>query len=157
MATNININQFAQGPVRGLQDQQISHSGVIQGQVSANNTTTTIGPGDCVDLDSAITVAGLPQFITAAYTDVSFGYMIFDPKSSATLQPGIIQVAMRWVGPTIWLTAAGTITPGSLVEQAASGGDVVTYGTSSSKVRGVALDYATVGVLLRVVLAGAPY
>lgn len=157
MATNININQFAQTAVRGQADQQIARSGIVQGQVSAANTTTPITPGDAVDLDPAVTIVGAPQFITALATDTSFGYMIFDPKSSSVLTPGFIQVAMRWVGPTIWLTAAGTIAPGALVEQALSGGDVVTFGTSTSKVRGVALDPGTTGQLLRVVLAGAPY
>lgn len=157
MATTININQFSQTPVRGQLDQQISRSGVVQGMVSAANTVTPIAAGDCVDLDPAVTTVGAPQFITALNTDVSFGYMIFDPKSSDVLTPGFIQVAMRWVGPTIWLTAAGTIAAGALVEQAAAGGDVVTFGTSTSKVRGLALDPGTVGNLLRVVLVGAPY
>ena len=155
--STLNINQFAQVAVRGQLDQQIARSGVIQGQVSAANTTTPTKPGDAVDLDPAVTIVGAPQFTTALYTDVSFGYAVYDVKSSSVLTPGVIQVAMRWVGPTIWLVAAGTIAPGALVEQAASGGDVVTFGTSSSKVRGVALDPGTVGQLLRVVLAGAPY
>lgn len=156
--STLNINQFAQVPVRGQLDQQIARSGVVQGMVSAANTTTPIEPGDAVDLDPAITVVGAPQFITALYTDVSFGYMIYDPKSSSVLTPGVIQVAMRWVGPTIWLIAGGTIQPGALVEQANSSTyDVVTFGTSSSKVRGVALDPGSIGQLMRVVLAGAPY
>jgi len=156
--SNLNINQFAQVAVRGQIDQQISRSGIIQGIVSAANTTTPIKPGDAVDLDPAVTAVGSPQFITALYTDVSFGYMIFDPKSSSVLTPGVIQVAMRHVGPVMWLVAGGTIVPGALVEQANSGTyDVVTFGTSSSKVRGVALDFGSVGQLMRVVLAGAPY
>lgn len=155
--STLNINQFAQVAVRGQTDQQISRSGIIQGMVSAANTTTPIAAGDCVDLDPAVTVVGAPQFITALNTDTSFGYMIFDPKSSDVFTPGVIQVAMRWVGPTIWLVAAGTIAAGALVEQAASGGDVVTFGTSTSKVRGLALDPGTTGQLLRVVLVGAPY
>ena len=93
--STININQFSQVAIRGELDQQISHSGVIQGLVSAANTTTAITPGDAVDLDSAVTVAGTPQFITAVNTDSNFGYMIFDPKSSSVLTPGVIQVALN--------------------------------------------------------------
>lgn len=156
MGTQININQFAQGTVRGDLDQQIARSGVIQGLVSSANTTTAINAGDAVDLDSANTAVGAPQFITALYTDSSFGYMIFDPKSSSVLTPGVIQVACNYTGPIIWLIAGGTIAAGAFVEQANSGTyDVVTYGTSSSKVRGIALDPGTIGNLMRVILLGA--
>lgn len=153
--STLNINQFAQVAVRGQTDQQIARSGILQGMVSAANTTTPIQPGDAVDLDPAVTVVGQPQFITALSTDSSFGYMIFDPKSSSVLTPGTIQVAMNYVGPVLWLVAAGTIAPGAFVEQAASGGDVLTFGTSTSKVRGIALDPGSVGQLMRVILVGA--
>lgn len=153
--STLNINQFAQVAVRGQQDLSISRSGVISGMVSAANTTTPIDAGDAVLLDSAITVVGQPQFVTAAYTDVAFGYMIFDPKSSAVLTPGQIQVACRFFGPVIWLVAGGTIAPGTFLEQANSSTvDVVAYGTSSSKLRGIALDPGTSGNLMRVILVG---
>lgn len=152
--SNININLFSQTAVRGELDQQISASGVIQGFVSAANTTTPIDAGDAVDLDPAVTVAGAPQFITALDTDSSFGYAAFDVKSASVLTPGVIQVAINFRGPCMYLVAAGTITPGLFVEQAASGGDVVAYGTTTSKLRGVALDYATVGNLTRIILVG---
>lgn len=152
--STLNINSFGQVAVRGQLDQQISRSGVVQGMVSAANTTTPIDAGDAVDLDPAVTVVGAPQFITALNSDSSFGYMIFDPKSAGVLTPGFIQVAMNFVGPVMWLVAAGTINPGAAVEQAASGGDVVAYGTSTSKLRGWALDPGSVGQLMRVILAG---
>lgn len=154
--STLNINQFAQVAVRGQLDQQIARSGVVQGQVSAAQVTPLL-PGDAVNLDPAVTVVGAPQFTKALLTDVSFGYMVYDVKSSSVGAPGVIQVAMRIVGPTIWLVAAGTIAPGALVEQAAAGGDVLTFGTSSSKVRGVALDPGSVGQLMRVILANAPF
>jgi hypothetical protein len=153
--STLNINQFAQVAVRGQADQQIARSGILQGLVSAANTTTPISPGDAVDLDPAITVVGAPQFITALDSDSSFGYMVFDPKSSSVLTPGVIQVAMNYTGPVLWLTAAGTIAPGAFVEQAAAGGDVVLFGTATSKVRGIALDPGSAGQLMRVILVGA--
>lgn len=152
--STLNINQFAQVAVRGQLDQQIARSGVIQGQVSAANTTTPIKPGDAVSLDPAVTVVGAPQFVTAASTDSSFGYMAYDVKSSSVLTPGVIQVACNFTGPVMWLVAAGTIAAGAFVEQAAAGGDVLTYGTSTSKLRGVALDPGSVGQLMRVILVG---
>lgn len=155
MGSNLNINQFAQVAVRGQQDLSISRSGILSGMVSAANTTTPINAGDAVDLDPAVTVVGQPQFITALYTDVAFGYMIIDPKGASILTPGQIQVACRFTGPAIWLIAGGTIAPGTFVEQANSSTvDVVAYGTSSSKLRGIALDPGSVGNLMRVILVG---
>lgn len=156
MSTTININSFMQTAVRGQLDQQIAASGVLQGQVAPSNTTTPLLPGDAVDLDSTQTVVGAPQFVKALYTDSAFGYMAFDVKSSSVLTPGFIQVATGYRGPVIWLTAGGTIAPGAFVEQANSGTyDVVAYGTSSSKIRGVALDPGSLGNLMRVILLQA--
>lgn len=152
--STLNINQFAQVAVLGQLDQQISRSGVIQGMVSAANTTTPIDAGDAVDLDSANTTVGAPQFVTALNSDSSFGYMIYDVKSSNVLTPGFIQVACNFTGPVMWLIAGGTIAAGAFVEQTAAAGTVATYGTSTSKLRGVALDPGTTGALLRVILVG---
>ena len=159
MATNINVNQFNQGAIRGQLDEQISHSGVIQGYVSANNGATAINAGDAVYLDPAITVAGTPQFLTSTYNGVAAGYAVYDVRQASTTAPsssssGVIQVALFYTGPVLYLIAAATITPGLFLEQASAGGDVVAYGTSSSLLRGWALDYATVGNLTRVVMLG---
>lgn len=148
--STLNINQFGQVAIRGQQDLGIASSGILSGMVSAANTTTPIAAGDAVKLDPAVTVVGQPQFVSAASTDVAFGYMIYDPKSASVLTPGQIQVAMRVRGPVLWLVAAGTIAPGALVEQATSSGDVQTL--ASGHLRGIALDPGTVGNLLRVVL-----
>ena len=153
--STLNINSFGQVAVRGQQDLSIARSGILSGMVSAANTTTAINAGDAVDLDSAVTVVGQPQFVTALYTDVAFGYMILDPKGAAILTPGQIQVACRFTGPVLWLVAGGTINPGTFVEQANSASvDVVAYGTSSSKLRGIALDPGTINNLMRVILVG---
>lgn len=154
MGSTLNINQFAQTAVLGQLDQQIARSGVIQGMVSAANTTTPIVAGDAVDLDPAVTVVGAPQFITALNTDSAFGYMAYDVKADSVLTPGFIQVASFYNGPVMWLLAGGTIAPGAFVEQSTAG-TVVTFGTSTSKVRGIALDPGATGALLRVILLGA--
>lgn len=154
--STLNINQFAQATVRGALDEQIAASGVLQGMISAANTTTPIKAGDAVDLDPANTVVGAPQFITALYTDSAFGYCAYDVRQSTELTPAFIQVATGYRGPVMWLVAGGTIAPGAFVEQANSGlYDVVTYGTSSSKIRGVALDPGALGFLMRVILLQA--
>ncbi len=152
--SQLNINQFAQVPVRGQLDLQIARQGVIQGAVSANQGTP-LNSGDFVDLDPAQTAIGQPQFISALYTDVNFGNMIFDPKAAEVSTPNSVQVAARQIGPVIWLVAGGTINPGQFVEQANSSTyDVVVYGTASSKLRGQALDPGSVGNLMRVILVG---
>jgi hypothetical protein len=156
MGSPLNINQFAQTAIRGQLDQQIAKTGVIQGQVSATNGATAINAGDAVDLDSTVTVVGAPQFITALTSDSCFGYSAYDVKADAVLTPLFIQVAAFYTGPVMWLIAGGTINPGQFVEQSTvAGSDVVVYGTSTNKVRGVALDPGTTGNLMRVILAGA--
>lgn len=149
--STLNINQFAQVAVRGQQDLKIALSGVISGVVSANQVTPLVA-GDAVMLDNTITIAGTPQFVAAAASDVAHGYMIFDPKASTVSAPNAIQVALRFDGPVVWLTAAATVRPGFFVEQAASGGDVQEI--AAGKLRGLALDFGTVGQLIRVILVG---
>jgi hypothetical protein len=155
--SNLNINQFAQVAVRGQQDLSIARSGVISGMVSAANGATPVDAGDFVDLDPANAIVGQPSFISAAATDVNFGNMVLDVKTASALTPNTIQVAARFHGPVVWLIAAGTIAPGALVEQSTvpANGDVVTFGTSTSKLRGVALDPGSLGNLMRVILVPA--
>lgn len=150
--STLNINQFAQVAVRGQQDLKIALSGVISGIVSANQATP-LTAGDAVMLDNTITIAGTPQFVAAGVGDVAHGYMIFDPKSSTVATPNAIQVALRFWGPVIWLVAAATVRPGFFVEQAAASGDVIEL--ASGKLRGLALDFGTVGNLIRVILIQA--
>lgn len=151
--SNLNINQFAQVAVRGQLDLKISLSGIITGIISANQATA-LAAGDAVVLDSAITVAGTPQFKAAGNADVADGYMIFDPKSSSVSSPNAIQVALRFQGPVMWLLAAATVRPGYFVEQATGGGYDVQE-LAAGKLRGLALDYGTVGQLIRVILVPA--
>lgn len=149
--STINVNQFAQVPVRGETDLQIAKSGIITGIISPNQATP-LKAGDAVMLDPAITAPGTPAFIGAGVGDVALGYMILDPKAGTASAPESIQVALRLSGPVIWLVANGTIPPGSLVEQAPAN-DVQVL--AAGKLRGLALDYAVAGQLLRVILAPA--
>lgn len=150
--STININQFAQVPVRGELDLQIAKSGIFSGIVSANSAA--IVAGDDVILDEAITVAGTLQFRLALYTEVAMGFAILDPRAATVATPGAIQVASRLTGPVMWLIAGATIAPGALVEQVNSASyDVQTL--AAGKLRGMALDYATIGQLTRVLLAQA--
>ncbi len=157
--STININQFNQVAVLGQLDLGISASGIIEGIVSSNNGATAINAGDAVKLDSAVTVVGAPQFLTAVDTDATnaqsvIGYSVYQVKDSAVLTPDVIQVALMYRGPVIWLLAGGTINPGQAVEQTAVAGTVNVYGTTTSKLRGIALDPGVTGQLLRVIVVG---
>jgi hypothetical protein len=157
--STLNIAAFNQVAVLGQLDLGISNSGIIEGQVSANNGATAINAGDAVKLDSAVTVVGAPQFLTALYSDGEaqgvIGYSVYQVKDSAVSTPDYIQVALFYRGPVMWLLAGATIAPGTAVEEsAAAAGTVLAYGTSSSKLRGYALDYGATGQLMRVILAG---
>lgn len=151
--STLNINQFAQVPVRGQQDLKIALSGVLSGLVSPNQATP-LTAGDAVKLDAAVLLAGTPQFVAAGNSDVADGYMIFDPKASTVATPNAMQVAMRFPGPVIWLLAAATVHMGAFVEQATGGGYDVQE-LAAGKLRGLALDFGTVGQLIRVILVPA--
>lgn len=148
--STLNINQFEQLPVRGQQDLKIALSGVLSGIVSAAQATP-LTAGDPVKLDSTVTMKGVPQFLFAGNSDVAHGYMILDPKAATVPTPNAMQVAMRFDGPVIWLLAAATVRPGFFVEQATGGGYDVQE-LAAGKLRGLALDYGTVGQLIRVSL-----
>lgn len=151
MSQTLSINQFAQVAVRGQLDLQLAKKGVLSGLISANETDP-VTAGDAVVIDGTITTPGVPQFVLAAVGDVAHGYMIQDPQKSSQEAPAAIQVAMRFSGPIMWLTAAATVRPGYFVEQAAANGDVQEI--ASGKLRGLSLDYGTVGQLVRVILIG---
>ncbi len=57
---------------------------------------------------------------------------------------------MSLFGPVMWLTAAGSIACGALVESDSTGAFVQTK--SANALRGIALDPATDGQLLRVLI-----
>lgn len=143
---NLNINQFSQVPVRGQTDLQISKSGVISAQISANQATA-LNPGDWVKLDSANT-SPVPQLVASAVGDTGLGCLIYDVKRSSFSAGDYVEVAGLF-GTVIWLVAGGTIAPGAAVED--NGSDqVVTKSANAQK--GIALDPGTTGNLLRVML-----
>lgn len=147
---NINPNQFAQVPVRGQLDLQISKSGVIQGVVSASQASA-MKAGDAVKLDTTSGV--VPSFLAAGTTDVAIGNIVFDEKKAAPIAGDAIQVALD-SGPAVvmWCAAGATIVAGASVEDAT----VATMQTlASGKMRGVALDPGTSGSLFRVIIRNA--
>jgi hypothetical protein len=148
MSNNLNINQQQQTPVEGDLDLQIQRSQTITGVLSANQVTALVA-GSSVKFDSAITVGGIPQFVAAAVGDVAVGYIKRTVQAASFNTGDKVEVVGNF-GPVMWLTAHGTILPGATVEDYSTAGQVQTK--SAQKARGLALDYATDGQLIRIMI-----
>ncbi len=146
--STININQFAQTPVQGDPDLQIASSFTITGILSANQASA-LNAGTPVKLDSAITSGQLPQFVAAAQGDRAFGFIKRTVKQSVFATGDKVEV-MSLFGPVMWLTASGSIACGALLESDSTGAFVETK--SSGALRGIAIDPAADGQLLRVLI-----
>lgn len=150
---NLNINQFQQVPIRGQLDLQILRSGVIQGQISANQATG-LKAGDFLKLDSAITTGQFPQFIAAANSDSSQFALAFDIRK-ATFVAGDIADITFFGGPVMYVVGTGVINMGGAVESVGGSGTNV-QAIASNKQRGIALDPCpSTGTLFRIILTNA--
>lgn len=142
---SININQFGQATVQGALDLNITKSGIFQGQVSANQASA-LSPGQAVKFDTSSGV--IPQVVSAAIGDIAIGFLVFDTQKAAPVAGDRVQIAY-FGGPCMWMTAGGTIAAGAAVENKSDG----TVQTKSAQAtRGYALDPATSGNLLRVLI-----
>jgi hypothetical protein len=144
---DLNLNQFAQVPILGQLDLQISKSGVISGTVDASQATALVA-GQPVKLYGSNT-SSAPTFVAAGDTDVAIGHVVFDKKKASPEAGDVISVAGNF-GPVMFLEAGETITPGVRVQNQDTDNTVMLV--TDGKVRGIALDYGTVGTLIRVIL-----
>ena len=144
--SNININQFAQTPVRGQLDLQIAKSGVLSGEISVNEAGS-IEAGDPVKLDPAATGA-VPQFLAAGPTDDAIGYLVYDVKRTTLVARDAAQVSY-FGGPVMFMEAETALNPGVQVEQNANGKVQV---LNTGKLRGLTLDPVAIGGLFRVII-----
>lgn len=142
----ININEFQQTPVRGQLDLQIAKSGVLSGQISANEAGSPKA-GDFVKLDPAATGA-TPQFLLAAQADLAIGVITHDVKKDSPVVGDVVNVG-GLLGPVIWAVANETITPQEQLQSNANGN---MEALAAGKFRGIALDPATVGQLFRMMV-----
>lgn len=148
MVNTLNINQQQQTPIEGDLDLQIAESQTITGILSTNQGSS-LAAGAAVKFDTAITAGSVPQFIAAADTDVAFGYIKRTVQASTFAAGDKIEVVGAY-GPCMWLTANGTIAMGAAVEDTSTPGTVQTK--ASNKQRGIAIQPATNGQLLRVMI-----
>ena len=144
----ININQFKQTPVRGQLDEQISRSGVLSAQISANQATD-MQAGDSVKLDPAGTV-NVPQLLKAGPTDLAIGRLAFDVKK-ATFQAGDMCGVAGLIGPVMFLTGGATLAPGVAFQDDSSTPEKE-VAVTSGKARGLVLDPASNGELSRFII-----
>lgn len=147
-----NINQFQQAPVIGQVDLQITRSGVITGMLSANQSGSVVA-GQAVKLDPAITEGFNPQFLSVADNADCIGIILRTVKAASFSALDEVEVAY-FGGPVIWECAGATLTPGAQVEFATSGGVPFAQPLASGKIRGVALDPATINQLFRMIQLG---
>jgi Uncharacterized conserved protein (DUF2190) len=153
MGTQLFTNQFGQSVVVGNLDLDIMRTGRIAGILSPNQGSAVVaGSPAKIDTTIAYTPGSVINFLQAAENDLAFGF--FTPTvQNFTFASGVptpVQVAGMY-GPVMWMLANATITPGATV-YSDSTGTFVTVTASSSKARGIALDYAVNGQALRVMI-----
>ena len=144
--TELNLNQREQVPVAGQLDLQISRSGIISGVIDASQSTDVVA-GQSAKLYASNTGAEV-KFVAAAAGDVALGLFVRDIKKSTMAAGDAVQVAGNF-GPVMWMEAAETVTPGERVEVSVGG---TVQAASGGKCRGIVIDYATVGLLTRVMI-----
>jgi hypothetical protein len=152
MGVTLYTNQFNQQVAVGDIDLGIMQTGALAGVLSANQSSpaVTVLAGAPAKIDTTITSGYIVNFLQAAQTDLAIGFF------KRTLMEGTfsigdqVEVAL-FGGPVMWLLANGTITPGATVYNDTTGA-FVNVTASSNKARGIALDYALTGQVLRVLI-----
>lgn len=151
MGTTLYTNQFGQQVAAGDLDLNIQQSGALAGILSPNQSSpaVTVKAGAPAKIDTTITSGYVVNFLQAAITDVAIGNFKRTSMEGTFGLLDVVEVAL-FGGPVMWLVAGATITPGLTVYQDTNGLVVGTGG--GAKARGIALDYATSGNVLRVMI-----
>lgn len=152
MGISLFTNQFGQQVAVGDIDLGIMQAGSLAGILSPNQSSpgVTVAAGAPAKIDTAITTGYVVNFLQAGVNDLAIGFF---KRVAAEATFGLldqVEVAL-FGGPVMWLLANATITPGATVYNDSTGAFVnVTSG--GAKARGIALDYATTGNVLRVLI-----
>jgi hypothetical protein len=152
----LNLNQFTQAPVVGMEALGIgSANNVIQAVVSANQATT-LSPGQAIKFDTATLQAGSPAIVSCAPNAYADGYVLYDVKNGGLVLTAGVECQILLSG-FIWMYVDGTtIDQGLTVEDTSNVGGVEPLGTSGGSLRrGTAIDYGVSGSLIRVNLLPA--
>lgn len=154
MGVTLYTNQFSQQVAVGDADLSIAQNGGLAGILSPNQSSpgVTVVAGAPAKFDTTITSGYVPNFLQAGITDVAIGIFQRTTMEGTFGLLDQVKVAL-FGGPIVWLLANATITPGATVYQDANNLVVLTGGGAKS--RGIALDYAVAGQVLRVLLVSA--
>lgn len=144
-----NMNQFAQGPVKGSLS-AIPSPTTISCQLTIASSNTLVA-GSAVKL-----IAGSAHTILvekSAATEAIFGFVIFNPKKASFAAGDPVEIALP--NSVMYMESSASFNRGQLVEQVASGDKVAPYAGVNTTV-GLALDTASaanqlVRVLIRTV------
>lgn len=142
----LNMNQFAMTRVRGELDVNQPFGGRVDSGVISASQATALNPGDFVKFDTTSTPA-MPSLVAAAVGDKGVGCLIFSKKKASFSAGDLVEFARP--GCVIWLTAGATINAGAAIEDT---GSATVQTVAAQQKKGEAMDYATSGNLLRVML-----
>ena len=153
MGTQLSTNQFGQTVTVGNLDLDIMRTGRIAGILSPNQGSAVVaGQPAKIDTTIAYAAGSVINFLAAAQNDLAFGF--FTPTvQNFTFPSGVptpVQVAGLY-GPVMWMLCNATVTPGATVYSDTTGQFVSTVATSS-KARGISLDYGVNGQAVRVMI-----
>lgn len=146
--TTLNINQFAQSPVRGMLDLAIMKSGVISG--FSTDVSNTLHPGDRVKLDST-NITAVPAFLKAAITEDAIGTVAYSVRNSSVVAGQPLEITLPGGCAVQYQEGGETLLPGAAVEFNSSD-QVITFASGASKKTGIVLDKLTSGSLGRVLM-----
>lgn len=154
MGSTLFTNQFGQQVAVGDIDLGIMQTGALAGILSPNQASpgVTVAAGAPAKIDTAITSGYVVNFLQAGITDVAIGVFKRTSMEGTFALLDVVEVAL-FGGPVMWLLANATITPGLTVYQDTNG--LVVGSGGGAKSRGIALDYAVAGQVLRVLLVSA--
>lgn len=136
MTQVLNMNQFAQGPIKGNVS-GVPNPTTLPAQIS-KDSTDTFYPGTAVKL-----IAGAAKTILvakAAATEAVFGFVVWSPKKSSFTAGDAVEVALP--GSVMYMESSAAFNRGQLLEQVASG-DKMKAWAGSNTVSGLALDTAS--------------
>lgn len=138
------MNQFAQTPLKG-QVADILNPLTLSVQLDPASVETVI-VGDAVKL---VNVTGKQIMVEkCSASDVPFGYVVYTPKKESFTAGMTFEIGGAF--SIVYLEASGSISRGGYVEYVVSGAKV--QAQSANPVSGLALDNASSGDLLRVMI-----
>lgn len=145
----LNINQFAQTPVKGQLDLSVGVKQVISVQVDVSSAGGLVD-GQAVKLVDV--KGGIPNVVEcAADSDDVFGFIVYDIKDKAFNAGDKVEIAFAR-GSVMYMEASAAIVPYAKVAIVISGQKVVTA-TTGQMIIGYAIDKATAsGELIRVMI-----